>query len=649
MYLPVIRKAIISLEEKSFYQVAILYLEGLGYTGLSVVDGPGDGGRDVISDRNDIIIQLSVRRDWEIKINAEAASAKGKGLNHIVYVTNRVISRADEQEFLTEKYKLAGEVDVGIHDLNRIATSLCRPGMVNRAHELLHLSIPKEITATPKEVALSSILLFSNEAKELREEIVDANVKAIILKSEPVSQEALEREASETLPWAGAQRLVAASISRLRGTNQIVGKRSGIRLSDAQSGKMKAAESNLLAARAIDIQMLKDEFHLDYAIAEKLLDLSIEILLRESDFTIAGVREEELRHFLAKNNLTRYKSRVYEHLARCETVKLKQYGGTLDAIFKSNTFDIYRALGRRADLSVLLDASVAMPILCGLSFGHARSRYGTAASALAKACKAHGIKIVVPFSYLNEMAFHGRKALDFFPVYSQLPDVARSALMASGNAYLSHYTHIAENEESQGHKLSLSTFLSYFGIKSGASQQSIENRIESLLNDFGISVVQESGYDIEIFKQISYKKRNDPKILIEHDARVCTYIKKSDSIGYIMATWDKIIIDTVENLSRIYADNPARVIDFLSISNGINTDDDTNYELLTSLIYIDEMKSEALSKVIERLETAEQGYQVRMLAEQSRATKGLSWELSPADIYPILEARAEGRVEPPTS
>lgn len=646
MYLPVIRKTIGALDEKSFYQVAILYLEGLGYTGLSVVDGPGDGGRDVTSNRNDLIIQLSVRKDWDVKINAEATSAKEKGLRHIVYVTNRIISRADEQEFLTEKYKFAGVVDVGIHDLNRIATSLSRPGIVARTHELLQLSLPKEITATPKEVALSSILLFSSEAYELRKEIIDANVKAIILKFGPVSQEELEQRISETLPWAGAERFVASSISRLRGSSKIIGKQSEIRLSNAESGKMKAAESNLLAARAIDIQMIKNELHLDENIAEKLLDLSIEILLRENDFETSGVREEEFRHFLSTNQLTRRRRQIYECLARCEMVKLKQYGGTLDSICKANTFDIYRALGRRTDLSVLLDASVAMPILCGLSFGHARSRYGTAASALVKACKAHGIKIVVPSSYLNEMAFHGRKALEFLPVYSELPNVARSALVASGNAYLSHYTHIAENVESQGQGLSLSTFLAYFGIKNGSSQHSIENRMESLLNDFGISIVRDSSYDIEIFKEIAPKKRSDPKILIEHDARVCTYIKNNDSLGYIMATWDRVIIDTAENLSRIYADNPARIIDFLSISNGINSDDDTNYDLLTSLIHIDEKKCEALSKVIGKLQTAEQGYQVRMLAEQCRATKGTNWELSPEDIYPILEDHTTEIEEP---
>lgn len=644
MYLPVIRKAIGVLEEKAFYQIATLYLEGLGYTGLSVIDGPGDGGRDVISDRNDLVIQLSVRKDWENKVNDEAARAKSQGLKHIVYITNRAISQSAEQDFLTSKYKFAGDVDASIHDLNRISTSLSRPGSLSKTHEILHLEIPKEISADPKEVALSSMLLFSSEAKELRRELIDVNVKSIIRQKGRIAEEQLVAEASKALPWAVADRLVESSISRLRGEGKIFGKKTDISLSEKESEKMDVAEKNLLSARVIDIRSIKSELGLEEGAAEKLLNLGIEILLRSGEFNASGVREEELRHFISQHNLSRRRAKVYKCLAKCETTKFKQYGETLDHICKSNTFDIYRALGRRTDLTVLLDASVAMPILCGLSFGHARSRYGAAASALVKACKSHGIKLAVPKSYLNEMAFHGKKALDFQPVHQALPDVARSSLTGSGNAYLSHYTHIAEIEREQGRQLSLLAFLKHFGIMNGANIQKIENKIESLLNGFGISIVRDGNYDDEIFKQIAHEKRNDPLVLIEHDARVCTYIKEHDDAGYIMTTWDRVVIDVVEGLSRVYADNPARVIDFLSISNGVNVDDDTNYQLLTSLIHVDERKSEALSKAIERLKTAEQGYQVQMLVDLARSTNGQDWELSPEDIYPLLDESAEGQV-----
>ncbi len=69
LYLPAIKTAIQNLEEKHFYGVALMYLEQLGYKELSVVDGAGDGGRDVMCSRDDLRIQLSVRKDWDKKIN----------------------------------------------------------------------------------------------------------------------------------------------------------------------------------------------------------------------------------------------------------------------------------------------------------------------------------------------------------------------------------------------------------------------------------------------------------------------------------------------------------------------------------------------------------------------------------------------------
>jgi hypothetical protein len=641
MYLPVIRKSIIALEEKGFYGVALMYLDRLGYSNLSMTDGSGDGGRDVVSGRSDIVIQLSVRKDWQTKINEEAYNATQRGITHLLYVTNRAILESARQDFFSQDFKYAGQVDVQIHDVNSISTLLARPGIISQVHEYLGLKIPTEIQADEKDVALSSLLLFSTEAKELREDIVDANVKAVVLKYGTISEDTLLSKASDLLPWAVSERLVKSSISRLRGAGQIQGGKQSIRLSTEQLARMSAAESNLNSARIVDINALADEFDLEKSDAENALNIAIEILLRKSDLESAGAREEELRLFISKHNLSRRKKRFFEALSACETAKLKQHGDIIDHICQSNTFDIYRALGRKTDLTVLLDASVAMPVLCGLSFGHVRSRYGTAASALIRACKSHGIKLAVPASYLNEMAYHGRSALEYVPVHSDLPDIAKSQLVGSKNAYLSHYSHIFDLERSNGRDLPFSTFLSLFGIKPYVSQASVENRMESLLSDYGISIVYDGEYDSDIFKMIANEKRTDPKVLVEHDARVCTFVKKNIESGFVFATWDKILIDVMQGLNRVYADNPARVIDFLSITNGVNTGEDVNYQLLTSLIHIDERKSEALARVIERIRTSDAAYQLKLLTDQMRSKWGSDWVLSAEDIYPILESSSE--------
>lgn len=106
MYFSALRRLISSVEEKMFYDVALIFLESQGYRSLSVVDGAGDGGRDVICSRADLRIQLSVRKDWQNKINAEAATTFKAGKRHFVYVTNRPISPDDTADFLTNKASL---------------------------------------------------------------------------------------------------------------------------------------------------------------------------------------------------------------------------------------------------------------------------------------------------------------------------------------------------------------------------------------------------------------------------------------------------------------------------------------------------------------------------------------------------------------
>lgn len=183
VYFSALKNAIQSLEEKLFYDVALLYLKQQGYQKISIVDGPGDGGRDVVCSRSDLFIQLSVRKDWEKKINEEAQRAVESGRRHLIYITNKIISPAAEERFRRESFNVKGQVEISVVDLRRLATALAQPGTIQNAYEVIGMRVPKEVTATPKEIAISTLLLFSNDAREVREEIVEANIRAHIFRT----------------------------------------------------------------------------------------------------------------------------------------------------------------------------------------------------------------------------------------------------------------------------------------------------------------------------------------------------------------------------------------------------------------------------------------------------------------------------------
>lgn len=642
MYLSAIKTAIQNLEEKRFYSVALMYLEQLGYRELSVVDGPGDGGRDVICSRDDLRIQLSVRKDWDKKINEEAVKTAEAGKRHLIFVTNRIISPKAEQEFLDAGYSQKGTVDLSIADLRRITTALTRPGVIRRAYEMLGMAVPTELSAEPKDIAISTLLLFSTEARELRDEVVEANVRAQLLRSPGMTESLLVHKVSDVVPGENVDRAAKSALSRLRVAGRVQQEGAGLRLSDAEHEIMRAAETEFLTARQADVQMLADATGLDQNAAQKLLDIALELLIQNRDLAGVGPIEESLRNFLADHGLARKRVAVFEALSKTSLARLRQYGETINQIFSANSFDIYRALGRRTNVSIILDASVAMPVLFGLTFGTAKSRYGVAAVALKTACEAHEIKMVVPGAYLNEMASHGMGALDRLEIYNALPEEARGSLRASGNAYLSHYTHIAETLKSGGDNLSLKEFLDFFGVKVGRPLHSIENRIQTLLDQHGIKVIPDRRYDQRIRNRIVEEKPNEPKIIVDHDAIVATMIKNDDKKGFILATWDKTMIDLVEDIARVFADTPVRIIDFLSMASGQAFESEQSYELLTTLMHVDERVAARLAQKVEQIRSVEQAYKLDQFVLQARARQGEGWTLTPEDVAPFMDEQKAG-------
>jgi hypothetical protein len=404
---------------------------------------------------------------------------------------------------------------------------------------------------------------------------------------------------------------------------------------------MRAAEIEFLAARQMDIQMLVSVTGLDEGRARQLMDIALELLVRGRDFDGAGPIEQSLRGFLATHQLGRKRSAIYEALAKTASARLRQYGGTVDQIFSTNSFDIYRALGRRTNLAMVLDASVAMPVLFGLAFGSAQSRYGVSALALKTACEAHSIQLVVPRVYLNEMAAHGQRALEKLDIYAALPDEARQSLRASENAYLSHYTHISESLQHRGGgALTLQEFLDFFGVKPGRSLQSIENRLQTLLDQHNIKILPTGLYDQEIRKAIVSEKPFDSKFVVDHDAVVATLLKNDDEKGFVLATWDRIMIGIMENLARVYADTPVRVIDFLSMAVGNSFEADQSYDLLATLLHVDDRLAERLAKRVEQIRSVEQAYKLDVFIREARQREGENWRLQADDLSPFVDEPA---------
>ena len=630
MIVPTLKRAIQSLEEKGFYDIALLFLSAHGYKDLSVVDGKGDGGRDVTCSLKDLRIQLSVRKDWLTKINDESRLTKSAGKTHFIYITNRQISPAEQTEFQTKKHVNRGDVIVTIYDLNAISTTLSQSGVIHQAYALLGMNIDGKLQATAKEIALSTVLLFSTEAKELRVNIVEANVTAWLLKNGPTSNNRAITAVSLLLPYPAADDDIKQSIGRLRADGRIAEVNGQLSLSAQELEKAKAAEEEYLQSASADLKLLERKYGLKADDSQQLLALAQELIVRDKPFEERSFHADAMTEFVAQKRLTSKKAELYEDLSKTGIARFAQYGKAIDRIFSTNTFDIYRAFGRRTSITMVLDASVAMPMLCGLAFRCVRSRFGIAADKLRMLCEEHKFDIVVPSFYLNEMASHGLKARDFVATYESLPVEARDALFGSRNAYLSHYTRMKSLMTAAGEAPpTLEDFLEHFGFGPKSNLRTAENKLSSLLDFHGIHTLSYSHLDAELRERVAVRKAafQSPHI-IDHDAMALSLLHEDNDSGFVFSTWDYILIDMVAEIDRIYADTPARVIDFLSMAKGANYECDQSIDLLTSLIHIDEAKAAALAQKIESIQSTDQAFRLRQFIDIARAKGGPDWRFT---------------------
>lgn len=642
MIFPTLKRAIQALEEKGFYDIALLFLGAHGYKDLSVVDGTGDGGRDVTCSLKDLRIQLSVRKDWSTKVNDESKLTKSAGKSHFVYITNRPISPAEQTEFQTKKHVNRGDVVITIYDLNAISTTLSQSGVIHRAYELLGMNVERKLQTTPKEIALSTLLLFSPEAKELRVNIVEANITAWMLKNGPTSEDRAVSAVALLLPYPAVVDDIRQSIGRLRADSRIVVSNGQLLLSPQESEKAKAAEEEYLQSASADLKLLESKYGLKTEDAKRLLALALELIARDKPFEERSVRADALAEFVAEKKLKSRKAELYEDLSKTGIARFNQYGQAIDRILSTNTFDIYRAIGRRTSITMVLDASVAMPMLCGLAFRSVRSRFGIAAEKLRMLCEEHNFEIVVPSFYVNEMASHGLKAKDFVATYENLPVEARDALGGSRNAYLSHYTRLKEMMTAAGEvPPTLAEFLKYFGFGPASVLRTAENRLTSLLDEHGIRTLMYSHLDAGFRDRVAHRKDafQSPHI-IDHDAMALSLLSEDSDSGFVFSTWDYILIDMVAEIDRIYADTPARVIDFLSMAKGANYECDQSIDLLTSLIHIDEMKVAALAQKIEGIQSAEQAFRLRNFVEEARQSGGPDWRFTDQEAAAFFHTEA---------
>jgi hypothetical protein len=211
-----------------------------------------------------------------------------------------------------------------------------------------------------------------------------------------------------------------------------------------------------------------------------------------------------------------------------------------------DTADVARVLTGRARVEVLLDTSVAMPILCAkldcVAQGWVTSEV---ASELYDSLRARGIEMSVPHLYLEEMAAHlicaGR---DYGAIVGEDP-----ALVRSDNFFVAHYHSVCTARNESPTPAGFDELLRDVGLPSGwapdhdfmAARRKIERSLKAHFERYGVGVGR-----VKFTQGLPLKDEPArPSTVLEHDRCVVRWLDErvqESRDGLVLCSQDRWLL-----------------------------------------------------------------------------------------------------------
>ena len=554
--------------------LARLVLELSGYATSRTTDGPYDGGIDVVTGTAagsplPMAVAVSIENDWRKKLSKDVAAARqDPRIKKVLYISSR---RIPEGSFRTVQKQL--EDTSGIHvdriDQQGIADLVMdHEGALARLLEILDLPTSGiRLPTTPEDRrrdAMYAYAFFAPEVHDFHKAIRDRSLVVALAQAGGSASIAdlcgdaarligIDDKASMSLLLNDIDRLRQAG--RIQGPNGTVVLAADERETMAALGALRQREEaslrELLLAHVDAAQLEPREDALDVlwqglgpllarhiGAPTALDDLRSRVRRLQRELQSHGLREGDLGdQFIAKAISLANDSELGRSLAA---------GSIYRALMRLDRGGLLRALDATS-MAIVVDASVAIPMLCSLFHGSVDQRFFLVAEEFYRRSRQAGIVLQLPDVWLEEMASHLLRA----PDYEQLLD--DPDLRDSGNAYVAYFV--------ASERVDFVDYLAQFGLTESLrgrdridARRAIETFLRRQLDHYGIEIVSTGG----IPKQhIDRAQRNwtwtchelgvdarEP-ILVEHDVRVLAWLaahaERDPSRALMVATWDRVI------------------------------------------------------------------------------------------------------------
>ena len=586
-----IKNNIISLGRTDFKKVIYLVLPKIFNLKVVNVDGKNDGGSDWLIFKDEggshaIAIQDTVQANqWETKAKKDAQKAVESGADRFFFITPKSISRltfTQLEESITSTYKIPCTC-LGAKEISEL---IVNANLVTNFLDAIDAPLATGVAQRldKQEICLHAYVVLGQDSDNLKNTVYEDSILITLYNDGPSTRDVLVEKVIDLLSCEQSR---DSQIQRR--IDSLLTRDKLITIHDRKLSLAPDTQKDLENAERIYLQefnslvsaqtsLMESEHKISWSLADSqkasvlLAKVFIEQQLESAKsaklkMTAMGLLKnvnqsfQKLKDFILSSGVPKDKldDTIKEMLIQAQDlpiVKKLSRAAIFVALEGVDAISGAKAIGapRWSDVSIMLDASVAIPYLCAKLFQPTKGRFSTSNHQVIETLHKLSVNVCIPYFYINECASHLLLAIK----YDNL-DIYSENLQYSQNRFVAHYYQLKNSGQKVPNNLIgyLASFSSsckeQMSMDTNSQVRKVMTDLQPLFHEYNVEfeetplIPQHYTRDIEteyayILKDLNRSKNSK---LIEHDVSAMGHIGRQIAEKYehwVILTWDRAMI-----------------------------------------------------------------------------------------------------------
>lgn len=584
--------------------IARLALRLVGHPANHITDGPHDGGADIVIENAaggvlPIVVAVSVAKDWRSKLVDDVQKAQRQlGAERVLFISSRRIPEASFRRVQTKLYQ-SHNIHVDRLDQQSIADLVMDEAALSELLEIFGLPGDVDRPTQPLERRRDAIYAYAFFAPAVRSFVDAVRDRSLLIALDQAGGTArrvdLYIDASRLLDMSVSDAAsLRGNLDRLLVQGRVHGRNGVVELAERERATLGA----LRALHQREESALREQLrtHIEAAALSPIDDV-LTLLMKGLGMLLARhigapqaldslhARARRLRRELEAYGLPvaaagdRFVEQAIELARTSELGRSLAMGSVYQALTRFDRGALLRAFDAQS-IALVLDASVAIPMLSALFHGSVEQRYFVVAEQLHRSCARAGIGLQLAEVWLEEMASHLLNAREYAGL------VGDEDLRQSRNAYVAYFA----AAHRAGRADDFATFLTEFGLTPAIDRRAAVDPVGARRELELFLRRQLAHYGVEVITTPADKRHLDrpeqdwawachdlgvehrEPILARHDRRVLAWLAATTEAepmhAPLIVTWDRVLRHARPESAPGGALDPLAAVELLSFVTG---------------------------------------------------------------------------------